>query len=109
MAYQSGPPASPESKTGRMCGCWSPAAGWISGTNSAPALDAQIVRRASRAMWGPLLRSGVRIYEFQPTMYHTNVMVVDAVELGGVHQLRRPLVRLNDEANLNVLDAAFDA
>ena len=36
-----------------------------------PFLDAQIVRRASRAMWGPLLEAGVRIYEYQPTMYHT--------------------------------------
>jgi cardiolipin synthase len=44
-----------------------------------PVLDAQIVRRASRAMWGPLLEAGVRIYEYQPTMYHTKVMVVDDI------------------------------
>ncbi|HEX5575760.1 MAG TPA: phospholipase D-like domain-containing protein, partial [Gemmatimonadales bacterium] len=42
-----------------------------------PILDAQIVRRASRAKWGPLLEAGVKIYEYQPTMYHTKVMVVD--------------------------------
>ena len=36
-----------------------------------PILDAQVVRRASRSMWGPLLEAGVKIYEYQPTMYHT--------------------------------------
>jgi cardiolipin synthase len=73
-----------------------------------PVLDAQIVRRASRAQWGPLLRSGVRIYEYQPTMYHTKVMVVDDVwsSVGSTNFDDRSF-RLNDEANLNVLDAEF--
>jgi cardiolipin synthase len=34
-------------------------------------IDTGVVRRASRARWGPLLKAGVRIHEFQPTMYHT--------------------------------------
>ena len=66
------------------------------------------VRRASRAKWGPLLRSGVRIYEYQPTMYHTKVMVVDDIwaSVGSTNFDDRSF-RLNDEANLNVLDAGF--
>jgi len=73
-----------------------------------PVLDAQIVRRASRAMWGPLLEAGVRIYEYQPTMYHTKVMVVDDIwaSVGSTNFDDRSF-RLNDEANLNVLDAGF--
>jgi cardiolipin synthase A/B len=73
-----------------------------------PVLDAQIVRRASRATWGPLLEAGVRIYEYQPTMYHTKVMVVDDVwaSVGSTNFDDRSF-RLNDEANLNVLDPAF--
>jgi cardiolipin synthase A/B len=73
-----------------------------------PVLDAQIVRRASRATWGPLLEAGVRIYEYQPTMYHTKVMVVDDLwaSVGSTNFDDRSF-RLNDEANLNVLDAAF--
>jgi cardiolipin synthase len=73
-----------------------------------PVLDAQVVRRASRAMWGPLLESGVRIYEYQPTMYHTKVMVVDDlwVSVGSTNFDNRSF-RLNDEANLNVLAAGF--
>jgi cardiolipin synthase len=33
-------------------------------------IDTHIVRRASRACWGPLLRAGVEIHEYQPTMFH---------------------------------------
>lgn len=73
-------------------------------------LDAQLVRRASRAMWGPLLEAGVRIYEYQPTMYHTKVMVVDDVWTSvGSTNLDDRSFRLNQEANLNVLDPAFGA
>jgi cardiolipin synthase len=73
-----------------------------------PVLDAQVVRRASRAMWGPLLQAGVRIYEYQPTMYHTKVMVVDDrwVSVGSTNFDDRSF-RLNEEANLNVLDPEF--
>ncbi|MBA3659340.1 MAG: cardiolipin synthase B [Gemmatimonadales bacterium] len=71
-------------------------------------LDAQVVRRASRGRWEPLLESGVRIYEYQPTMFHTKVMVVDDcwVSVGSTNFDDRSF-RLNDEANLNVLDAVF--
>jgi cardiolipin synthase A/B len=73
-----------------------------------PVLDAQLVRRASKAMWGPLLAAGVRIYEYQPTMYHVKVMVVDDawVSVGSTNFDDRSF-RLNDEANLNVIDPAF--
>jgi cardiolipin synthase len=40
-------------------------------------LDAQLVRRASRKMWGPLLEAGVRIYEYQPTFMHAKYGVID--------------------------------
>jgi cardiolipin synthase len=75
-----------------------------------PILDAQIVRRASRVMWEPLLEAGVRIYEYQPTMYHTKVMVVDDVwsSVGSTNFDDRSF-RLNQEANLNVHDSAFGA
>lgn len=75
-----------------------------------PILDAQVVRRASRAMWGPLLEAGVKIYEYQPTMYHTKLMVVDDVWVSvGSTNLDDRSFRLNQEANLNVLDPKFGA
>jgi cardiolipin synthase len=73
-----------------------------------PITDAGLVRRASRAKWGPLLEAGVRIYEYQPTMYHNKVMVVDDywVSVGSANLDNRSF-RINDEANLNVFDEAF--
>ncbi|MBA3893085.1 MAG: cardiolipin synthase B [Gemmatimonadales bacterium] len=73
-----------------------------------PITDAGLVRRASRAKWGPLLEAGVRIYEYQPTMYHNKVIVVDDywVSVGSTNFDNRSF-RLNDEANLNVFDEAF--
>ena len=73
-----------------------------------PITDAGLVRRASRAKWGPLLEAGVRIYEYQPTMYHNKLMVVDDywVSVGSANFDNRSF-RLNDEANLNVFDETF--
>ncbi|MGH7579120.1 MAG: phospholipase D-like domain-containing protein [Gemmatimonadales bacterium] len=73
-------------------------------------IDAKVVRRASRSLWGPLLEAGVAIYEYQPTMYHVKVVVVDEVwtSVGSTNFDNRSF-RLNDEANLNVLDAEFAA
>jgi cardiolipin synthase len=73
-------------------------------------IDTDIVRRASRAGWGPLLKAGVQIAEFATTMFHCKVMVVDGllVSVGSTNFDNRSF-RLNDEANLNVLDAGFAA
>ncbi len=67
--------------------------------------DSQIVRHATRAKYGRLLAAGIAIYEFQPTMYHCKVMVVDDlwVSVGSTNFDNRSF-RINDEANLNVVD-----
>ena len=72
--------------------------------------DVPIVRKGSRHFWGELLRAGVRIYEFQPTMYHPKILIVDDVwtSLGSTNFDERSL-RLNDEASLNVYGADFTA
>jgi cardiolipin synthase A/B len=73
-----------------------------------PVIDTQITRRASRARWGPLLEAGVEIYEYQPTMYHCKVLVVDElwVSVGSTNFDERSF-KLNAEANLNVLAPEF--
>jgi cardiolipin synthase A/B len=75
-----------------------------------PLIDTETTRRASRARWGPLLEAGVIIHEYQPTMYHCKVMVVDEQwsTVGSTNFDNRSF-RLNDEANLNVLDRDFAA
>ena len=71
-------------------------------------IDKDVVRAASRARWGPLLEAGALIAEYQPTMFHCKVMIVDQllVSVGSTNFDNRSF-RLNDEANLNALDSAF--
>ncbi|WP_309678638.1 phospholipase D-like domain-containing protein [Polaromonas sp.] len=71
-------------------------------------IDTDTVRSASRGTWGPLLQAGAEIYEYQPTMYHCKVMIVDRllVSVGSTNFDNRSF-RLNDEANLNVFDTVF--
>jgi cardiolipin synthase len=75
-----------------------------------PHTDAKIVQSASRSLWGVLLDAGVEIYEYQPTMYHCKVIIVDDiwVSVGSTNFDDRSF-RLNDEANLNIYDASFAA
>jgi cardiolipin synthase len=70
--------------------------------------DTEVVRKASRARWGDLLRAGAEIYEYQPTMYHCKVLIVDDVfvSVGSTNFDNRSFA-VNDEANLNVYDPAF--
>ncbi len=73
-----------------------------------PDIDTELVRRASRARWGKLLEAGVEISEYQPTMLHVKLMIVDElwVSVGSTNFDNRSF-RLNDEANLNVYDREF--
>ena len=70
--------------------------------------DVEVVRRASRADWGELLRAGVEIHEYQPAMFHCKLMLVDSqlASVGSTNFDNRSF-RLNDEANLNVYDHGF--
>jgi cardiolipin synthase len=73
-----------------------------------PYVDSEVVRRASRAQWGKLLRAGVEMFEYQPTMFHCKVMVVDGIwtSVGSTNFDNRSFA-LNDEANLNIYDRDF--
>ncbi|MEO5763614.1 MAG: phospholipase D-like domain-containing protein [Vicinamibacteria bacterium] len=70
--------------------------------------DTKITGKASRSRWGDLLKAGVLIYEYDPTMYHCKVMIVDDiwVSVGSTNFDSRSF-RLNDEANVNVFDREF--
>jgi len=72
--------------------------------------DSQIVRIVSRREWGPLLESGVEIYEFEPTMLHTKMLIFDGfmVSVGATNFETRSF-ELNDEVSLNVYDTDFAA
>jgi cardiolipin synthase len=71
-------------------------------------IDSETVRMASRARWGELLAAGATIAEYEPTMFHCKVMIVDGLFLSvGSTNFDNRSFRLNDEATLNVIDAAF--
>jgi len=55
-----------------------------------------------------MLEAGIEIAEYQPTMYHVKGLVVDGffTSVGSTNFDNRSF-RLNDEANLNVLDTNF--
>jgi cardiolipin synthase len=68
-------------------------------------IDSFSVRLASRASWGPLLEAGIEIHEYQPTMLHTKLLIIDGylVSVGSTNFDIRSF-RLNDEASLNMYD-----
>ena len=71
-------------------------------------IDSDAVRFSSKASWGPLLRNGVEIHEYQPTMIHTKLLIIDRelVSVGSTNFDIRSF-RLNDEASLNIYDHGF--
>jgi cardiolipin synthase len=72
--------------------------------------DAPVGRWAAQALYDVLLKAGIEISEYEPTMIHCKIMVVDGrwVSVGSSNFDNRSF-RLNDEANLNVFDETFAA
>lgn len=71
-------------------------------------IDSETVRIATKRAWGPLLKSGVEIHEYDPTMLHCKMLIFDhyMVSVGSTNFDMRSF-ELNDEASLNVYDAGF--
>ena len=71
-------------------------------------IDFSMVRMASRQRWPRLKAAGVELYEYQGTLLHSKLLVVDGyfVSVGSANFDPRSLA-INDEANLNVLDESF--
>ena len=67
------------------------------------------VRQASRRFYGKMLRSGVRIFEYQPQMLHAKIILCDDWVSVGSSNLDRWSLRWNLEANQEVADARFAA
>lgn len=69
--------------------------------------DVQSVRMAGRRHFEELLRGGVRIYEYRPTMVHAKTIVADDLwsTIGTMNFDNRSLA-FNEESNLIIQDAA---
>jgi cardiolipin synthase len=71
-------------------------------------IDQKLVRLASRRHWPALINAGVKVYEYQPTMVHVKLMIVDDIFVSvGSGNFDNRSIRLNDEANLDVLSRDF--
>ena len=70
--------------------------------------DQPAVRRASRRTWGPLLESGVELYEYGPTMIHCKIVIVDSTvtSIGSINFDPRSFA-LNAEYGIVALDGAL--
>mgnify|MGYP002651543182 CR=1 FL=1 len=73
-------------------------------------IDSTTVKLASKAHWGELLMAGAEVYEYQPTMMHNKMLIVDKlmVSVGSTNFDVRSF-RLNDEASLNIYNRDFAA
>jgi len=73
-------------------------------------IDQKLVRAASKRHWPELIKAGVKIFEYEPTMLHVKLMIVDDVFVSvGSGNFDNRSIRLNDEANLDMLDREFAA
>jgi phosphatidylserine/phosphatidylglycerophosphate/cardiolipin synthase-like enzyme len=63
------------------------------------------VRQAARRFYGKLLRSGVKIFEYQPRMRHAKLILCDEWLSVGSSNLDRWSFRWNLEANQEIADA----
>lgn len=70
--------------------------------------DQKMTRASSRHLYGSLLKHGIRIYEYLPSMNHTKTLMVDDmwVVVGSTNFDYRSF-SINDEANLAVMDPAL--
>jgi cardiolipin synthase len=68
--------------------------------------DSPFVRRAGCHLYQPMLEAGVRLYEFEPTLLHQKVVVVDGLwsHVGSTNFDARSLA-LNEEIGVGILDA----
>jgi cardiolipin synthase len=69
--------------------------------------DERLTRASSRELYGSLLKHGIKIYEYGPSMNHTKALMVDDcwVVVGSTNFDYRSFV-INDEVNLALLDPA---
>jgi len=68
--------------------------------------DHTLTRSSGRSAYGDLLKAGVELYEYEPTMIHAKIAIVDGQwSIVGSTNLDYRSFGINDEVNLAVLDS----
>lgn len=72
--------------------------------------DSPFVRDAGCHLYEPLLQAGVRVYEFEPTLLHQKIVIVDRIwsHVGSTNFDSRSL-SLNEEVGIGMLDESVAA
>lgn len=71
-------------------------------------MDHPWVRLSSRRLFRPLLDAGIRIFEYQPSMIHQKLLIVDGLwAVAGTTNLDMLSFEYLDEINIAVRDGAF--
>ena len=72
--------------------------------------DQQMVRASSRGLYGKVIGTGARIYEYEPSMNHTKSLIVDGIwAVVGTTNMDSRSFGLNDEINVAMLDRTLAA
>jgi cardiolipin synthase A/B len=72
--------------------------------------DHALTRTSSRRIYGDLLKAGVEIFEYQPSMIHAKIMIIDGRwSVVGSTNFDYRSFGLNDEVNLAVCDKVLAA
>jgi len=70
--------------------------------------DQPMTKAAGRTAYGDLLKGGVRIFEYQPTMIHTKTIVVDGLfSVFGTSNFDARSAQINEEIDVTVYDEGF--
>ena len=66
--------------------------------------DVAIAQTAARSIYGPLLRSGVRIWEYQPQVLHAKLALIDGTVFAGTSNLDARSLGINYELMVRLPD-----
>jgi cardiolipin synthase len=70
--------------------------------------DQPATKAAGRTSYGKLLRGGVKIFEYRPTMIHQKTMVVDSLfAIFGTSNLDARSSQINEEVDITIYDDGF--
>ena len=70
--------------------------------------DLMLTRSASRRGYGPLLKAGAQVFEYQPSMIHAKILLIDSLwSVVGSTNFDQRSFGINNEVNLAVRGAAF--
>jgi cardiolipin synthase len=71
-------------------------------------IDHHMTRSSSRRLYGDVLQAGAKIFEYEPSMLHAKILIIDGIwSVVGSTNMDSRSFAINDEVNIAVLDPAL--